>query len=176
MFRSLTRPRSADAGSSGHWSRRRTIFMRLHRNFLLSSLHQTLRRAAHPSPSFPLDGGGASKGVVIIANDRSTAQRSQPNRLKCNHHVTSTGQFIPFGIPNHSARNLFFITNLPSSTLLRPRFSSRRYREPDHRFCLHVTCIPSPSKGWIFVGSALQPLLYNFKTLVGGKPYPQGFL
>ena len=62
-------------------------------------------------------------------NDRSSTQRSQSNRLKCDCHVKITGQFIPhsslFDLPKHATANLPFPTRLPQS-FLRPRFSPRR--------------------------------------------------
>ena len=46
------------------------------------------------APLLSVDGRGHQKRGDH-RNDRSPAQRSQSNRLKCNRHVKATGQFIP---------------------------------------------------------------------------------
>ena len=119
-----------------------------------------------PTALFPLDGGGRHQKRGDHRNDRSTSQRSQPNRQKRNHHVKTCCQFIPrpslFEIPKLTAANFPFSTN-PS----RP-FCDRGFRpgDPGARSSLlpprHVH--RSPSKGWIFAWSALRPLLNNFKA------------
>lgn len=74
---------------------------------------------------FPSDGEGHQKRGDH-RNDRSTAQRSQPNRLKCNHHVKTTVQFIPHTIPFKSPKQ-------PTANLPLPTKSPRRFYRTDCR-------------------------------------------
>ena len=91
------------------------------------------------SALFPSDGERHQKRGDH-RNDRSTTQRSQPNRLKCNRHVKTSAQFIPHTLPFESPRKS--TGNLPLATKSSRRFYDRDCRpgDPDHRFCLHVTC------------------------------------
>ena len=104
-------------------------------------------------------------------NDRSSSRRSQSNRLKCNHHVNSSGQFIPppypFGVPEHSPGNLPLLTR-PSQRLC-DRDSRSGDPGADHHFCLRVTCT-RPHQTWLDLRQVSASVPSNdFQTKVGSR-------
>ena len=184
MARSLTHPEAPMQGPSGpppptshRTSRhpRATAPERLHRS--TSSEGETPRWAEHPTLSTPLGlplGGGHQKRGDH-RNDRSTAQRSQSNRLKRNRHVKTTGQFalrpFLFDFRKHTTDNL-----PPSAPPSQPCYDrDPRPGDLDIRSPLlpprHVRLSPSKGSG-IFARSALQPPVTISKEVRCGEPYP----